>query len=163
MQRYWNDANVFIEAHQRAYPVEMAESFWKWMSAQVEKGLIVCPKMVYREIAENEDRKDALAQWFQSRREKGLCLRSSKEVERQVGILASHVFTKYEGHQAMSFAKGADLWVIAHAMVDTGIVVTQESNLQPDAKKPRIPDVCKHFNIPCMSRMQMLKALDAKF
>jgi hypothetical protein len=141
----------------------MAESFWKWMSTQVEESVIVCPRIVYREIAENEDHKDALARWFQTRREKGLCIRPSKEVQNQVGVLASYVFATYEGYQATAFAKGADLWVIAHAMVDTGIVVTQESNLQPKALKPRIPDVCKRFNVPCVSRMQMLKALNAKF
>lgn len=161
--RYWSDANVFIEAHQKTYPVDMAESFWEWMSLRVEEGVIVCPRRVYQEIAENEDHQDALAKWFQTRRTRGLCIRANKDVQNQVGIVSSYVFSKYQGHQAMAFTKGADPWVIAHAMVDSGIVVTQESNLQPQALKARIPDVCKHFNAPCVSRMQMLRALHAKF
>lgn len=163
MFRYWNDANVFIEAHQRVYPVEMAESFWKWMSMRVDEGRIVCPRRVYQEIAENEGHQDALARWFQTRRDKGLCISSSKEVQNQVGIVNSYVFSTYQGHYALLFARGADSWVIAHATIDKGTVVTQESNLQPNALKPRIPDICRHFNVPCVSRMQMLKALGAKF
>ena len=163
MQRYWSDANVFIEAHQRTYPVDMAESFWEWMSSRIKEGVIVCPRMVYKEIAENEDHQDALARWFQSRRNQGLCIRSRREVQDQVGIINGYTFSKYQGHQAMAFAKGADSWVIAHAMVDTGIVVTQESTLQPQSLKARIPDICKHFNVPCVSRMQMLRTLNAKF
>lgn len=130
---------------------------------RVEEGVIVCPRRVYQEIAENEDHRDSLARWFQSRRDKGLCVSSDKEVQRQVGVVASYVFETFLGHHAASFAKGADLWVIAHAIVDKGIVVTQESNLQPKALKPRIPDICKAFDVPCMSRMQMLRALGAKF
>jgi hypothetical protein len=80
-----------------------------------------------------------------------------------VGVVASYGFATYEGYHASAFAKGADSWVIGHAIVDAGIVVTQESNLQPKALKPRIRDVCKHFNVPCITRMQMLKALAAKF
>jgi hypothetical protein len=161
--RYWNDANVFIEAHQKSYPVEMAESFWNWMSARVDEGTIVCPRRVYQEIAENEDREDALAKWFQSRRERGLCIKSDEEVQRHVGIVTEYVFTKYQSNQAIEFSKGGDSWVIAHAMADNGIVVTQESNLHPNSLKARIPDVCKYFNVPFMGRMQMLKVLGARF
>lgn len=141
----------------------MAESFWKWMSSRVEEGVIVCPRRVYQEIAENEEHQDALAKWFQSRRNRGLCVPSSKEVQDQVGIVNSYVFERYQSHQALAFSKGADSWVVAHAIIDHGIVVTQESSLQPQALKARIPDICKYFNVPCMSRLQMLRALSAKF
>jgi hypothetical protein len=141
----------------------MAQSFWNWMSLRVDEGVIVCPRRVYQEIAENEDHQDALAKWFQSRRDRGLCIPSSKEVQIQVGVINTYVFETFEAHYALAFAKGADSWVIAHAMIDNAIVVTQESNLQPKAMKPRIPNVCKNFNVPFVSRMQMLKALGAKF
>lgn len=163
MPRYWNDANVFIEAHQKTYPIEMVPSFWKWMAARVEEGVIACPRRVYKEIAENEDRQDALAKWFQAKRDRGLCVPSNRDVQDQVGIVNSYVFAAYAYHQAIAFANGADSWVIAHAIVDSGIVVTQESNSRPKSAKARIPDVCKYFNVPCMGRIQMLKKLDAKF
>lgn len=163
MPRYWNDANVFIEAHQKTYPIEMMPSFWSWLSLRIEEGVIGCPRQVYHEVAENEDHKDALAKWFQTRREKGLCVAPDERVTRHVGILTTWVYQEYKSHQATAFAYGADSWVVAHAMVDRGIVVTQESNSRPKSAKVRIPDVCKHFDVPYMTRIQMLKALDAKF
>jgi hypothetical protein len=45
------------------------------------------------------------------------------------------------------FVKGADPWVIAHAMEDQGIVVTKESDSKSNAQKARIPDVCDHFKV----------------
>jgi hypothetical protein len=161
--RYWADANVFIEAHQRSYPINMAESFWNWMSLRVREGTIVCPRMVYQEIAENTDRRDLLSQWFQARRNMGLCISSSKDVQKEVGIINRHVFENYKAPHGSLFANGGDSWVIAHALIDHGVVVTQESNLHPNALKPRIPDICKHFNVPFMDRLQMLKKLNAKF
>jgi hypothetical protein len=163
MVRYWADANVFIEAHRRENPVKMAVGFWAWMSEQVEKGVIVCPRRVYQEIAEQEDHRDELALWFQARREKGLCLPPNKAVQKQVGEVNTYVFTNFRNPHFNDFAQGADSWVIAHAIVDKGIVVTQESSLRPLASKPRIPDVCKHFNVPFMSRLQMFRKLDAKY
>jgi hypothetical protein len=79
-----------------------------------------------------------------------------------VGIISDYVFTRYKQHQALDFSKGADPWVIAHALDDNGIVVTQESSLRPDAQKARIPDVCKHFDMRCIDGIQMLKDLRAK-
>jgi Domain of unknown function (DUF4411) len=161
--RYWVDANVFIEAHQKSYPMDIAEGFWKWMSSRVADGTIVCPRMVYQEIAENTDRRDLLSLWFQSRHDAGLCIGSNKPIQDQVGLINAYVYAKYKYPHGTVFAKGADSWVIAHALVDHGIVVTQESNLHPNAKKPRIPDICKAFNVPFMDRLQMLKNLKARF
>jgi Domain of unknown function (DUF4411) len=157
------DANVFIEAHQKSYPIEIAEGFWKWMSSHVVDGTIVCPRMVYQEIAENTDRRDLLSLWFQTRRDMGLCIGSNKPIQDHVGLINDYVFAKYNGPHGIMFSKGADSWVIAHALVDRGIVVTQESNLHPNASKPRIPDICKAFNVPFMDRLQMLRKLNAKF
>jgi len=65
--------------------------------------------------------------------------------------------------EAWDFSKGADPWVIAHALEDHGIVVTKESDARPTAKKARIPDVCDHFGVKCVDTLTMLKLHKAKF
>jgi Domain of unknown function (DUF4411) len=162
MTRYWLDASVFIEAHNRSYPIGIVDSDWKWIAGKVGEGTIVCPKLVYQEIVNGYDRDDALGKWFQTRKSNGLCIPPDQAVQKQVGIITNYVFTKYKSHQAMAFSKGADVWIIAHALVDQGIVVTQESSLHPNAQKARIPDVCKQFNLPCIDGLQMLKKLKAR-
>ena len=77
--------------------------------------------------------------------------------------MGEYVFLKYKSVEAWEFSKGADPWVIAHALEDRGIVVTKESFTRPDAQKVRIPDVCDNFSVKCVDTLQMLKELSAKF
>jgi len=162
MTHYWLDASVFIEAHNRTYPMGIMNSYWKWMAGRVADGTIVCPKLVYQEVVDGHERQDELAKWFQTRKSSGLCVASDQAVQAQVGLISDYVFTEYKQHQALDFSNGADPWVIAHALHDKGIVVTQESSLRPKAHKARIPDVCKHFNVPCIDGIKMLRDLKAK-
>jgi hypothetical protein len=163
MPRYWLDANVLIEAHRRSNPIGIAVSFWAWLATQVEGGIIVCPRSVYQEIAEQEDHRDEVARWVQNRKEKGLCVPPTREVTAHVGVIMQYVFEKYLPQHAYEFGKGGDAWVIGHALDDGGTVVTQESELHPDAKKARIPDVCRHFDVRCVNTVEMLRLLKAKF
>jgi hypothetical protein len=163
MPRYWLDANVLIEAHRRSYPIGIVNSFWAWLGKQVEDGIIVCPRSVYQEIAEQEDHQDEIARWVQTRKDRGLCIASTREVQARVDEILQYVFGKYRPEHAFDFSKGGDVWVIAHALEENGIVVTKESELRPNAQKARIPDVCKYFDMRCMDTLEMLRALKAKF
>src|ERR1700733_10216102 len=118
MFRYWLDANVLIEAQRRSYPIGIAISFWAWLAKQVEHGVVVCPRAVYKEIADQEDHQDELAQWVQNRREKGLCIKATHGITKRVDAILQYVFANYSHEQAMLFASGGDVWVIAHAMED---------------------------------------------
>lgn len=163
MPQYWLDASVFIELHRKYHPVNRALSFWSWMAKKVDEGSIVCPKCVYKEIAEDERHQDALAQWVKIRKERGLCIPPSKAVQTWVGKMEAYVFGKYAYAEAWDFSRGGDCWVIAHALAENGTVVTKESTLHPEAKKARIPDVCKKFDVACIDTVAMLELLDAKY
>lgn len=115
MPRYWLDASIWIEAHLRMYPIGMAESFWKWMAGQVERGNSVSPRRVYQEVAEREHKNDDLAKWMRHRRERGLCIPPLKQVQQRIHDIDEHIFTKYTVIEAMDFLRGADPWIIAHA------------------------------------------------
>jgi hypothetical protein len=141
----------------------MADSFWEWMARQVGVGNIVSPRRVYQEVAENEKHQDELAKWVRHRREKGLCIAPSRLVQERLQSVTEYVVTKYSIVEALDFLKGADPWIIAHALEDHGIVVTKESEMRSNALKARIPDVCDHFNVKCVDTLEMLKQLKAKF
>jgi Domain of unknown function (DUF4411) len=163
MPRYWLDANVLIEAHRRTYPINIATSFWSWLAGQVQHGYVVAPRRVYQEIAGVESHKDELAQWMKTRRDKGLCIPASKAVQKRIGEIQVKVFKVYSEAEAWEFSKGADPWIIAHALEDKGVVVTKESYLRPDAKKVRIPDVCDIFGVKCVDTLEMMRLLKARF
>jgi hypothetical protein len=141
----------------------MATSFWAWLAGQVQVGNVVAPRRVYQEIAEVENHKDDLAQWVKNRRDKGLCIPPSKPVQERVRVIEAKVFELFTHPEAWEFSKGADPWIIAHAIEDNGVVVTLESDLRPEAKKVRIPDVSNAFNVKCVDTLEMMRQLKAKF
>jgi hypothetical protein len=136
---------------------------WGRFLTQVESGQIVCARRVYQEIAEAEDHKDELAQWVKVRKEKGLCIPPSRGVQELVAEIEAYAFEEYLVVEAWEFSKGADPWLIASALDDGGVVVTNESDLRPEAKKVRIPDICSQFDVKCVDTLVMLKELKAKF
>lgn len=164
MHRYWLDANVLIEAHNRSYPFDVATTFWRSLAGQIEEGNIVSARRVYKEVAEQERHQDAVANFVRSRRQY-LCQPSSKEVDAFVGKVEDYIFNsgRYLATEAWRFSRGADPWVIAHAAVDSGVVVTKESALRPEAQVIRIPDVCSHFEVKCVDTIEMFRQLGITF
>ena len=159
MSRFWLDANVLIEAHNRSYPIDVAVTFWGRIAEQIEKGNLVCPKRVYKELAEHEKHQDKVAEFVKTRRTRGLCIYPSRGVQDAVGKIEGYIFDRYTWESAWHFSKGGDPWVIAHAIDESGTVVTYESALHPDSQKARIPDVCKHFGVDCINLNEMARRL----
>lgn len=153
MTIYWVDSNVFIEAKAGPYKFNVAPSFWKHIDGMLEKKVIFSSEMVYKELIGYGD---DLSKWLKPRKQNGLCVPLNEDVELQFTTIANHVIHRYDQSNAADFLKGADGWIIAHALYTKGIVVSQESKHHPNAQKARIPDVCKHFNIKCIDMYEML-------
>lgn len=153
---YWHDADVFIQAKNKTYKFGRVPQFWAFLSAQLELGTIKVPKVVYDELVKINDE---LAAWCKTRKTKGLCIHPDKNVQTCYRQVATHVMSKYADHHANEFLRGGDGWVIAHAMAEGGIVVTQESE-NSKKKKVKVPTVCKALGVRCIDTFDMLEELD---
>lgn len=162
---YWLDTSVYITAKQGPYRFNVFGVFWAFLSEQLDAGTIRSPKLVYQEIVSNEQSHDDLAIWAKSRRGNGLCVSPSAKVQDALRKIGDYVASKprYPQPQKARFLSGADPWLIAHALVDGGVVVTLETDLKPESQKVRIPDVCTHFGVRCINTSDMLEELGAKF
>lgn len=73
--------------------------------------------------------------------------------ERQEAGAQQSVTTLLEDHPKLMGAGGgrnaADPFVIALAIVNAGVVVTEETR-SGNSTKPRIPDVCAALSVPCV-------------
>jgi len=160
---YWLDTNVFIQAKNGPYSFKVVPAFWAFLDEQIQAGNIRCPKMVYDELVGNEAPRDDLALWVKNRRQSGLFAPATRPVQVVMGTVADHVCDKYQHHQAAEFLRGADPWLVAHALHSKGIVVTHESGRKLNAKKVRIPNVCGELHVPCVNTYEMLERLGAEF
>jgi uncharacterized protein DUF4411 len=165
VSRHWLDSSVFITARDTMFAFDINASFWAWMTTALESGIVVAPKKVYMEIVENVRMTDDLAIWVKTRRKKGLCVEPDEKTLQALKSVTNYLFQpggRYEYPFALDFVRGADPWIIAHAMADGGTVVSQETDKQPLAKRVRIPDVCDKFGVPCVKVWDMLRNLNVK-
>ena len=52
---YWLDANIFIEANNQFFNMEIAPSFWTWLETQLKAGVLRSSSLVYGEILGKDD------------------------------------------------------------------------------------------------------------
>lgn len=146
------------------FAFDINSSFWGWLDGALKQRVVVAPQKVYKEIVENIKQKDDLAVWVKSRRKNGLSVEPDGEVFKATKQIANYVFNsgRYQQPFALEFSRGADPWLIAHAMPEKDIIVTQETDRYPNAQKVRIPDVAWNFGISCIKVWDMLRALKVK-
>ncbi len=160
MCRYYLDANVFIQAKNGPYGMDIAPSFWKLLNKQSEAGVICSSSMVYKELVAGDDE---LAAWAKERKRTGLFRDPSEDVQRFFNQIATYVQARYPEHQAQEFLNGADAWVIAHAKAENAVVITHETLVNEYSTKPKIPNICRYFKVDWLNTYQMLRNLGVRF
>src|SRR5437879_13451319 len=106
-------------------------------------------------VANPFDPVDDLANWIKTRRQSGLFVDPTPDVQSAMKTVADHVMGNYEQQHAGEFLSGADPWLVAHAIDSKGVVVTHESARHPQAKRVRIPDVCDAFTVTRIDTYEM--------
>ena len=156
---YWIDSGVLIQAKNGLYAMDLVPKFWTFLETELNAGTVRMPKMCFDEIT---DGTDDLAKWCKQRKTIGyFCCKSNKAVQESYGVVANYVATTYKPHAAADFLKGADGWVIAHALASSGFVVTEELRNKYKSKI-KIPIVAKALRCPWKATHEMCRELNAK-
>jgi hypothetical protein len=156
---YWLDSNVFIEGMKGPYGFDIAPRFWELIDEMIEGGRISCPTRVLRELLDGQD---DLSAWARERRNSGLFIEADPAVQEASAQVIQLVATHYPDNQARRrFLDRADPWVIAHARVDGGTVVTSENRVPDNSFQVKIPNVCDQLQVQVRSInvYQMLREL----
>jgi hypothetical protein len=158
--RYCLDANVFIEAKNGPYGMDIVPSFWEFLDEQAHAQTICSSAAVYEELAAGGD---ALADWVKARKHGGMFVEPDQKIQALFGHIADYVMDNYANHQAEPFLSGADPWIIAQAKVEGGVVVTHEKLVTHESAKVKIPNICVEFEVKYVHTYDMLRALGAHF
>ena len=163
--KYCLDTSVYTQAHRQYYAFDLAPGFWNSLKSHATDEILISPTAVLTEL---EKGNDELAKWAKDNRDILFSEPDVKIVEsfRQI---ADFINQRYESeHWVRLFLDGADPWVIAHAKAHDLIVVTMEGSkgseeLNPKTKrfqgKVKIPNICGHFGIKCISTFELIRAL----
>ncbi len=160
MPRYCLDTNIFIQAQNGPYAMDIVPAFWDWLDQQVNEGNLFSSILVHQEIIAGTD---DLANWARSRNNSGLFESPSPDAQRLFGDISNYALSNYEQAEADFFLQAADPWVIAQAQADNAKVVTMEKLVGANSKKVKIPNVCSEFGVDWLNTYQMLRELQARF
>lgn len=155
------DADSFIRPYQTAYRFPMLPQFWDFLQQKAQEGIIASPQIVLdlELSSDKDDPQDELAKWAKPL--KGVMfLEASQTVQASYSEVVQYVQgnTRYKQFWVEAFLAKADPWVIAYAKALGGRIVGFETP-QPEAKKPKLPDVADHFHIKCINLWDMLAEL----
>jgi hypothetical protein len=140
---YIVDANSLSELN--AYYPDIFKAFWMQFDAMVANGELISTREVRSEVERSG--KDNILTWIKSHSQI-FTMPTAQETAFVAQIFAIPHFHALIGQKALLRGTPvADPFVIACAKVNSGTVVTEEK-LKPNAAK--IPNVCAHFNIPCI-------------
>lgn len=137
---YSLDSNALILAWIELYRPESFESFWQKLDALMTSGRAKVSEEVYEELKRKDD---GLHAWLGGRPQ--AIVSHTDAVQAKVKqVLASHpLLVKQRKNRS-----GADPFVIAVALCEGATVVSQEP--WGSEQTPKIPDVCKAYQVPLL-------------
>lgn len=165
MPPYLLDANFFIEAYRKSYPMDVFPSFWEKVKALADAGLICSIDKVKTEIYQNED---VLKAWCETNLPEDFFRDSSPAVVdftyAQVVRWASSKLGAPYSQTALDIfmqADEADAFLIAFARKNQLAIVTNEVSAPESRKNIKIPDACTSLGIRTLQPVQLFRELNA--
>lgn len=165
------DSNIFIDSYRVHHPFSYKEfhPFWRWMERMARNGKIRILDTVFKEITQKDNRgvRDELAEWafglFESRQLShktdgiGAAYAQVQDYLATCGLYREASYRQWEPESK------ADPWLIAAAMVENAIVVTNEQAVHPMLsnplkKEPKIPDVAAAMGVDTMNLREFYDA-----
>lgn len=128
-------------------------TLWKNFDTLLASGGIVSTREVVREIEDSSIAE--LREWAKNNQAVFTVPNAAEGafVAKIYGV--AHFQQNIEQQKLLKGGRNADPFVIAKAATDGKTVVTMEL-LKPNAAK--IPNICKHFSIPCLTLEQFMEA-----
>ena len=133
-------------------------TLWQDLDTLVADGQILSTREVLREIEDSSI--DTMRTWADQN--KALFATPTAEEGAFVGRIyqVTHFQQNIELKKLLKGGRNADPFVIARAAVTGSTVVTMEQRKDNAAK---IPNICEHFEIPCMTLEEFMQAEDWNF
>jgi hypothetical protein len=145
---YSLDTSGFLDAWLRHYPIDVFPTIWARLDNATSDGIVFASDEVLRELEKKDD--DAYG-WMQARPQ--MIVPIDTEIENVVIDLMRRFPRLVDTKKGRS---GGDPFVIAVAMV-RGLTVITGENATGKLDSPRIPDVCRELDIPCITMLKFFR------
>ena len=150
-----------LRSLQHFYP-SVFKTIWEGLNSLVQQQNLVSTREVWNEIERQNLSADVLA--WSKQNKKIFTTPNAAELKFVTQILKITHFQSLIGErQRLKGTPVADPFVIACAKIKGGTVVTEEgwlrvtSILTPKPNAAKIPNVCHHFNVPCINLEEFMR------
>lgn len=147
------DTSAFINAWRDHLPPATFPSVWNVFDDALQNGRIIMPREVLREVGAYDD---DLNRWVKER--EAQAVEPDEVVQRAAGEIQSEF-------PESAVRNAADAFIIAEARIRGFAVVTYEGRSFDGTRTPRwerkMPGICAHFEIECLTVPQALARLGA--
>ena len=159
--RYLPDADVLIAAYRDRYPPDLFPGFWDCLSYHLATSRMLIIDRVAGEILSPAE----LVQWVEQAADGYFPTTAAQPIVDAYRQLMDWVQENPQFTPAArdDFARGADGWLAAYAMVHGAVVVTNEVSAPNARRKVPLPDLCEQFQIRSINTVDMLREIDANF
>ncbi len=141
-----------IRSLQHFYP-SVFKTIWDGLDELIQQQNLVSTREVWNELEQQNVSADVLA-WAKHNKQI-FTTPAAAELQFVAQIFQiSHFQSLIGERQRLKGTPVADPFVIACAKIKNGTVVTEEQ-LKPNAAK--IPNVCQHFNVPCIDLEEFMQ------
>ena len=146
---YCIDTSALIDCW-RAYPPDVFRSLWDHVDELARKGRLFSSVEVLLELKRRED---DLYAWARRR------AYIFHEVDEQAQRVVASIVDRFPSFVPPDSPDGvwADPYVVALAVVNKCTVVTGEKPAQPNAKRIKIPDVCRELGVAWIELLRLIR------
>lgn len=144
----------------RYYAFDLAPGFWQALIDHATNGQIQSIDRVKMELEID----DEIGPWTSSYFDEWIASTDQADVIAAYQRIMAWIqgSSQFSNAAKAEFARGADGWLVAYAMVNGYIVVTHEQ-YAPDARnRIPIPNVCREFGVAYVNTFQMLRDLGVR-
>ena len=157
---YVPDTNVLVAAYHHYYAPDICPGFWDCLSHYIAVDRLLIIDRVSDEIVTPVE----LVAWVEQATNYSFPATATQPVADAYRQLIDWVQDNPQFNAAAraDFARAADGWLAAYAMASSAVVVTNEVSAPQAQRRVPLPDLCRHFDIPCINTFEMLRDLEVR-
>jgi len=159
------DANSLITPYNLYYPFDLVSKFWDDIERKIVDGSIIIMDKVYDELIAGDDE---LSTWLLNITNLNKISHKDPGIVSVYGEILDYIQTSelYTQKALLEWSGNriADPWLIACAKTNIQTLVTFEAssggiNKKNPSSNPKIPDICKQFNVNYTNLFDMMRKL----
>ena len=148
---YSIDTSALIAAFHEHYPIKNFPSLWRKIEALIKNSRLKMSQIAFEEAMRDTE----IKKWCD---ENQLKSDFQMPIDESVQEKVSDVLLEFPRLVNNRTGKsGADPWVIALALTLENCVVVTEENPTHSENRPKIPDVCVHFDLQCIKIVDLIE------